>query len=145
AIKRNLGSGTPIVEPYSAARYFGNPYKVAYSTHSTIAKPADEQAIQHRQLVRFIRDMMYESRYNLPAQPIQPEGREEAKKALLALNERLNAGKIIDKATLTAFSLAIIETRQYIADRNQGAARDGTTESRLSLLWNDAGGRVSGN
>src|SRR5262249_6398329 len=113
-IKKYLGFHTQIVEPYSAARYFGEPYKVPHSNHNTIAKPEDDEAIQHKLLVLFIRKMMYEPKDNWPAGPIAPEGREEATKALLALNERLSAGKIEDKSALAAFSLAIIETRRYL-------------------------------
>lgn len=43
-----------IVEPFSAARYFGDPYKVPGSDHSSIAKPENKEAIQHRLLVKFI-------------------------------------------------------------------------------------------
>ncbi len=43
-----------IVEPFSGARYFGEPYKVPGSDHFSIAKIENEQAIQHRQLIRFI-------------------------------------------------------------------------------------------
>jgi pimeloyl-ACP methyl ester carboxylesterase len=43
-----------VVEPFSGARYFGEPYKVPESDHFSIAKIADENAIQHRQLKRFI-------------------------------------------------------------------------------------------
>lgn len=43
-----------VVEPFSGARYFGEPYKVPESDHFSIAKIEDENAIQHRQLKRFI-------------------------------------------------------------------------------------------
>lgn len=43
-----------VVEPFSGARYFGEPYKVPASDHFSIAKIADEHAIQHRQLKRFV-------------------------------------------------------------------------------------------
>lgn len=47
---------TQIVETFSAARYFGDPYKVPDSDHSTIAKPENEDSIQHRLLIEFICD-----------------------------------------------------------------------------------------
>ena len=47
-----------IVEPFSAARYFGEPCKVEGSDHSTIAKPENKEAIQHRQLVKFIKKII---------------------------------------------------------------------------------------
>lgn len=46
-----------VVEPFSGARYFGEPYKVPASDHFSIAKPDDGEAIQHRLLVKFIRNM----------------------------------------------------------------------------------------
>lgn len=45
-----------VVEPFSGARYFGEPYKVPESDHSSIAKINDEHAVQHRQLKRFVRE-----------------------------------------------------------------------------------------
>lgn len=45
-----------VVEPFSGARYFGEPYKVPGSDHFSIAKIEDEHAIQHRQLKRFVAD-----------------------------------------------------------------------------------------
>lgn len=46
-----------IVEPFSAARYFGEPYKVPLSDHFSVAKPDSPEAIQHRLLCQFIREM----------------------------------------------------------------------------------------
>ena len=43
-----------VVEPFSGARYFGEPYKVPGSDHFSIAKIGDEHAVQHRQLKRFV-------------------------------------------------------------------------------------------
>jgi hypothetical protein len=40
--------GRQVVEPFSGARYFGEPYKVPDSDHFSIAKPNDKNAIQHR-------------------------------------------------------------------------------------------------
>lgn len=44
-----------VVEPFSGAKSFGNSYKVPDSNHSSIAKPKDNQAIQHRLLSKFIK------------------------------------------------------------------------------------------
>lgn len=49
-----------IVEPFSGAKYFGNSFKVPESDHSTIATPANKDAIQHRLLVQFIKDFLQE-------------------------------------------------------------------------------------
>ena len=45
---------TQVVEPFSGACYFGNPYKVPGSDHFSIAKPKDNEAVQHRELLEFI-------------------------------------------------------------------------------------------
>jgi pimeloyl-ACP methyl ester carboxylesterase len=45
-----------VVEPFAAAKYFGEAIKIPGSNHSTIAKPASAEALQHRLLVRFIGD-----------------------------------------------------------------------------------------
>ena len=47
-----------VVEPFSGARYFGEPFKVPKSDHSSIAKPEDRDAIQHRLLREFIKDIL---------------------------------------------------------------------------------------
>jgi hypothetical protein len=54
APKKLLGLRTQVVEPFSAARYFGEPYKVPFSDHFSIAKPAGRTAVQHLELVHFI-------------------------------------------------------------------------------------------
>jgi phosphoglycolate phosphatase-like HAD superfamily hydrolase len=43
-----------VVEPFSGARYFGEPYKVPKSDHYSIAKVESESAIQHRLLRQFV-------------------------------------------------------------------------------------------
>lgn len=43
-----------VVEPFSGARYFGEPYKVPGSDHFSIAKIESENAVQHRQLRNFV-------------------------------------------------------------------------------------------
>jgi hypothetical protein len=43
-----------VVEPFSGARYFAESYKVPGSDHFSIAKPENDQAIQHRQLCDFL-------------------------------------------------------------------------------------------
>jgi pimeloyl-ACP methyl ester carboxylesterase len=47
-----------IVEPFSAATYFLDSYKVPGSDHFSIAKPVSKDAIQHRLLRQFITDMV---------------------------------------------------------------------------------------
>jgi hypothetical protein len=47
-----------IVEPFSGAKYFGEHFKVTNSDHSSIAKPDSSDAIQHRLLCQFIKNML---------------------------------------------------------------------------------------
>lgn len=47
-----------VVEGFSGARYFGEPFKVPKSDHSSIAKPEDKGAIQHRLLCQFVKDLL---------------------------------------------------------------------------------------
>jgi hypothetical protein len=44
----------PVVAPFTGNRYFGESFKVAGSDHFSIAKPENNEAIQHRLLVEFI-------------------------------------------------------------------------------------------
>ncbi|WP_171013768.1 alpha/beta fold hydrolase [Chitinivorax sp. B] len=43
-----------VVPPFSGVAYFGDSFKVPLSDHFSIAKPTDDQAIQHRMLCKFI-------------------------------------------------------------------------------------------
>ena len=58
-----------VVEPFSGARYFGEPYKVPQSDHFSIAKPLDEKAIQHRMLCQFIKRLTPKQNPDPPAAP----------------------------------------------------------------------------
>jgi hypothetical protein len=51
-----------VVEPFSGARYFGESLKIANSDHSTIAKPQNSEATQHRLLCSFIKDAFNSSK-----------------------------------------------------------------------------------
>ena len=46
-----------VVQPFSGALYFGEPYKVPASNHFSIAKPDGPEAIQHRMLLDFIKSV----------------------------------------------------------------------------------------
>jgi tetratricopeptide (TPR) repeat protein len=59
-----------VVEPFSGARYFGEPYKVPQSDHSSIAKPESNRAIQHRLLVQFIKDLPQPTPRPAPGKPV---------------------------------------------------------------------------
>lgn len=61
--------GTQVVQPFSGARYFGEPFKIPDSDHFSIAKPSSKDAIQHRQLMRFITDRPVSKSDKLPIEP----------------------------------------------------------------------------
>lgn len=67
-IVKSLFRRSQIVKPWSGAKYFGESIKIAYADHSTIAKPISNRALQHRSLVRFIR----EQSPNLPTTQAAP-------------------------------------------------------------------------
>ncbi|MDM0015298.1 alpha/beta fold hydrolase [Variovorax sp. J22P168] len=74
-LRRLLGSRPPpIVQPFSASRYFGDPLKIPHSDHSSIVKPAHRKEIAHRALVRFLEETLTE----LSATEGQPKDLEEA-------------------------------------------------------------------
>ncbi len=50
-----------IVEPFSGARYFGDPYKVPGSDHFSIAKPENKLSNQHQQLLVFLEKNIFPS------------------------------------------------------------------------------------
>jgi pimeloyl-ACP methyl ester carboxylesterase len=69
---RLLGVRLPmrqVVEPFSGARYFTDPYTVPNSDHFTIAKPESREAIQHRLLCRFIRENFPSAIIPVPSSP----------------------------------------------------------------------------
>lgn len=47
-----------VVEPFSGAKYFGEPFRVPESDHFSIAKPRDTGSIQHRLLVQFVKSIL---------------------------------------------------------------------------------------
>jgi pimeloyl-ACP methyl ester carboxylesterase len=49
---------TQLVEPFAGAKYFEDPFKVPGTDHQSIAKPKDNEAIQHRLLISLIRKVL---------------------------------------------------------------------------------------
>ncbi|MGO8023916.1 esterase/lipase family protein [Rhizobium leguminosarum] len=47
-----------VVEPFAAARYFGEAVKIGGSNHFSIAKPESRSALQHRLLVKFVSEAL---------------------------------------------------------------------------------------
>jgi hypothetical protein len=75
---------TQVVEPFSGAKYFGEPLKVPGSDHFSIAKPDSSQAIQHQLLLRFIAEM---PAYEEGRLPLEEELRERLEIRLRACKE----------------------------------------------------------
>jgi len=53
-VKRWFGLRRQLVEPFAAAKYFGEPLKIAGSDHISIAKPRSREALQYRLLKHFL-------------------------------------------------------------------------------------------
>jgi hypothetical protein len=60
-LKKLFGLRRQIVEPWSAATYFGEPYKIPRSNHSSIAKPKDANEPQCKSLADFLNRMRTKS------------------------------------------------------------------------------------
>jgi hypothetical protein len=72
-IKLGIVWGRQVVEPFSGARYFGEPYKVPKSDHFSIAKPDDKNAIQHRLLSRFVSENAHSPQPETRKPPPDPD------------------------------------------------------------------------
>ena len=92
-----------VVEPFSGARYFPEPYKVPHSDHFSIAKPENEEAIQHRLLVQFCKEML---QTEVPAKAASPAHEPAASPQGVNLNAQgdltardvVGRDKIVDKS-----------------------------------------------
>lgn len=85
-----------IVEPFSGAKYFGNSFKVPESNHSTIATPADREAIQHRLLVQFVKEFSLLHKLNA----LKDSDTTESTSTSESLTEEINAGKPQDNSSM---------------------------------------------
>jgi hypothetical protein len=72
-IKLGIVWGRQVVEPFSGARYFGEPYKVPKSDHFSIAKPDDKNAIQHRLLSGFVSENAHSPQPETRKPPPDPD------------------------------------------------------------------------
>jgi hypothetical protein len=136
-VKKLFGLTSQIVEPWWAATYFGEPFKIPLSNHSSIAKPKDAQEPQHRVLVHLIKETSLHSLSNIPP-PIPFYERDLTKIALDNLNHRISSGQLLPRDALIAFNEALMETRRYIAQQQRGALRNVEIENHLSDLWREA-------
>ncbi len=86
-----------IVEPFSGAKYFGNSFKVPGSDHSTIATPADKEAIQHRLLVKFVKEFprLHELSDMRGSHPTENTSASES------LAQEINTAKLQDNSQMT--------------------------------------------
>ncbi|WP_242044953.1 esterase/lipase family protein [Anabaena azotica] len=97
-----------IVEPFSGAKYFGNSFKVPGSDHSTIATPANSDAVQHRLLVQFIKDFLQEEVLtpkpdgSLKGQTEKPEQRISKKTSTFNLQGAQFGGGLVNADTVNA-------------------------------------------
>jgi hypothetical protein len=138
-LKKWFGLNRQIVEPVAAARYFAESYKVPYSDHSTIVKPKDKDAMQHRVLCRFIENMIRPRPQSYLAN-VNPYDTGHAKELLEQLENKLNAEDAQKhRDALVSVNEALLETRRYLTYRREGGERNGEKEEQLSNLWRDAG------
>jgi len=141
-IKKWLGLKRQIVEPFSAARYFPESYKVPYSDHSTIVKPQDNGARQHLVLCRFIENMIRPRPQSYLAN-VNPFDTGQAKELLEQLEKKLSSeGVQKHRIALVSVNEALLETRRYLTHRREGGERKGETEDQLSKMWVEAGNAV---
>jgi hypothetical protein len=66
AVKRWFGLRRQLVEPFAAARYFGEPLRIEESDHISIAKPGSRNALQYRLLKHFLMEFPNRPSKNLP-------------------------------------------------------------------------------
>ena len=132
-LKKFFGLHRQIVEPWSAATYFGEPFKIPRSNHSSIAKPKDADEPQCKSLAHFLKQM--QQMPGVQAYPINPYDRQNAITALDTLNARISAGESLPGKALIAFNEALMETRRYIGQQRKGGQRSGATEEHISDLW----------
>jgi len=81
-----------VVEPFSGARYFGEPFKVPNSDHFSIAKPQGRSSIQHRLLVEFITQEMERERQHSVA-AVSPEPLLASRTATVSAEKNKNQGE----------------------------------------------------
>jgi pimeloyl-ACP methyl ester carboxylesterase len=135
SVKRWFGLKRQLVEPFAAARYFGEPLKIADSDHISIAKPGSPKALQYRLLKRFLQTFSPRSDILFPLSEFDTAG---ARQAIEGLRRKLP--NIENKSdAISALQEALLETRVYVTNRRAGLDRDAGVESRLSRVWSDAG------
>lgn len=117
-----------IVEPFSGARYFGEPYKVPESDHFSIAKPDGQSAIQHRLLCQFLREMLGPERMDMVIEKTDEERLNELTHSHSLLAAALN--EIEGEGITVATSIAVLASDTGGAD--------------LGLFWQLTARRVSG-
>ena len=133
-----------VVEPFSGARYFGEPYKVPESDHFSIAKINDEHAVQHRQLKRFVREWrqtrvrMTTSRESSDHSRIQPVESDE-QSLPISMNDKaseefrhLNLDLGPSQTTISVVEEAIVHAPHLTLEVIMG---DPTTKHLVDRFW----------
>lgn len=126
-----------IVEYFSGARYFSDPYKVEYSDHFSIAKPSDSDAIQHKLLVAHIKQVLPKAS-ETGSNPI------DARQTVRAINLLHQLDGVLDTEINMFRSFAYIqkaleETFSYVnSASNDKAPRIPAKEKKLAELWEEA-------
>jgi pimeloyl-ACP methyl ester carboxylesterase len=87
-----------VVPPWSGARFFGEPLRIAHSDHLTIAKPETPRALQHRVLVEFVRSAVNnirESQLSVAPQTEAPPTSESRPNEIGTLPQRAGINPIL--------------------------------------------------
>lgn len=71
--KKLIASFRQTVEPFAAARYFGEAIKIAFSDHFSIAKPKDRDALQYKELMYFL-DILFSAPQSSESKFVSHEG-----------------------------------------------------------------------
>lgn len=140
-----------IVEPFSGARYFGEPFKVPSSNHLTIVKPESATDIQHRLLCKFITNMLCQiSRHSdeIQAQesseetfdagePATPQSRIQAVDSTLKLTEQEKQAELNKICKLVKSRITLLLTSDsLLQEKLQNVLED--TDDCITALCKDA-------
>jgi hypothetical protein len=125
-----------IVEPFSGAKYFGDHFKVPKSDHSTIEKPHNSDAIQHRLLCRFIKEAISSNEDNviekkLAINKIPKKEYSEKSKEVIDFVDRYLSKNLDD--SLSSFSSQPIIWVDPILSKSSEVDRDAETADKISL------------
>jgi pimeloyl-ACP methyl ester carboxylesterase len=104
-----------VVEPFSAARYFSDSFKVPCSDHITIAKPPDGDAIQHKLLISFIED--FSSRESTLELKPKDDSYKLSKDQPSTLPEEFYSSFLLDASLWLAYQSTSLTTKAVLLNR----------------------------